>query len=191
MSVRRRPASGFGVLEVLVSAAILGVVVAATTACVTQALAERARQGVRRAAVSAAAAEIERLRALRFAPEPAPLGLDPDGVAPGSALGELFPHARPQCDGDDARCVVPDTPGDAVWFERTLRFPWGKMILESRFVEVTPAGLVTVCPEVGVDGWAVWSGESPPAGALLVLVTATVADRSWSFAVSATLASGA
>ena len=184
-------AAGFGVLEVVVSAAILGVVAAATTACVTQALAERAQQGVRRAAASAAAVEIERLRALRFAPEPPPSGLDSDGVAPGSALGELFPHARPQDDHDEALCVVPVVPGEATWFERTLRFTWGEVVLVSRFVEVTPTGFVAVCPEAGADGWAVWSGEAPPSGVLLVLATATLADRSWSFAVSTVLASGA
>lgn len=66
--MRLRPKSGFGVLEVVISAGVLGVIVAATTACVAQALAERARQSVRRDAAAAATAEIERLRSLRFAP---------------------------------------------------------------------------------------------------------------------------
>jgi hypothetical protein len=185
-----RSGGGFGVLEVLVSSAILGTVVVATTACVTQALAERADQHVRREAVAAVDAEVERLRALRFAPEPPPAGLDDDGLAPGSALGELFPHARPQDDHDAARCVTVGDSAGAVCFERVLRFDWGELVLSSRFVEVSPLGLVTVNPEVDDDGWAVWSGEEAPSGALAVVATAVLSDRSWSFAVTATLTEG-
>ncbi|HSL94921.1 MAG TPA: hypothetical protein VLA35_03230 [Thermoleophilia bacterium] len=176
--------SGFGVLEVVISAGVLGVIVAATTACVAEALAERARQGVRREAAVAAAAEAERLRALRFTPDPPPAGLDPDGLALGSALGELFPHARPACDCAAAHYVPADAAGEAGSFERLVARPWGTLRVVARFVDFTPAGLEAVQPVVGDDGWAVWSGEAPPSGALLALVTGTLADDSWSTSLS-------
>jgi len=182
--VRTGPKSGFGVLEVVVSAAILGVIVAATTACVAQALAERARQGVRREAVAAAAAEAEGLRALRFLPDPPPAGLDADGLAVGSALGELFPHARPAYDQPAAHYVPADAAGEAGSFERLVAVPWGTLRVVARFVDFTPAGVVHIQPVVGDDGWAVWSGEVPPSGALLAVVTATLADDSWSTSLS-------
>ena len=178
--MRRGPTSGFGVLEVVISAGVLGVIVAATTACVAQALAERAQQGIRREAAAAAAAEAERLRALRFLPDPSPAGLDPDGLAAGSALGVLFPHAQPACDQPAAHYVPADAAGDAGSFERLVARPWGTLRVVARFVEFTPVGVVTVQPVVGDDGWAVWSGEAPPSGALCAVVTAAVADGSWS-----------
>jgi len=188
--VRTGPKSGFGVLEVMISAGVLGVIVATTTACVTQALAERARQGVRREAAAAAAAEAERLRALRFIPEPPPAGLDPDGLAVGSALGELFPHARPSFDCAAAHYVPADAAGEAGSFERLVARPWGTLRVVARFVDLTPAGLVTVQPVVGDDGWAVWSGEAPPSGALLAVVTGMLADGSWSTSVSVLVVDG-
>jgi hypothetical protein len=172
------------VLEVVISAGVLGVIVAATTACVSQALAERARQGVRREAAAAAAAEAERLRALCFTPDPPPAGLDADGLAAGSALGEFFPHARPACDCAAAHYVPADAAGEAGSFERLVDRPWGTLRVEARFVDFTPAGLVAVQPVVGDDGWAVWSGEAPPSGALLAVVTAALADDSWSTSLS-------
>lgn len=188
--MRPGPKSGFGVLEVLISAGILGVVVAATTACVAQALAERARQGVRREAAAAATAEAERLRALRFIPDPAPAGLDPDGLASGSALGELFPHARPAYDQPAAHYVPADAAEEAGSFELLVDRPWGTLRVVARFVDFTPAGLVTVQPIAGDDGWAVWSGEAPSSGALLAVVTATVADDSWSTSLSVLVVDG-
>ncbi len=182
--MRRGPKSGFGVLEVVISAGVLGVIVAATTACVAQALAERARQGVRREAAAAVAAEAERLRALRLTPDPPPAGLDPGGLAAGSALGELFPHARPACDLSDAHYVPADAAGEVGSFERLVARPWGTLRVVARFVDFTPAGLVAVQPVVGDDGWAVWSGETPPSGALLARVTGTLADDSWSTSLS-------
>ncbi|MBN2203845.1 MAG: hypothetical protein JW767_02375 [Thermoleophilia bacterium] len=182
--MRPGPQSGFGVIDVVISAAVLGVIVAATTACVAQALAERARQGVRREAATAAAAEAERLRALRFIPDPAPAGLDPEGLAIGSALGELFPHARSAYDHPDAHYVPSDVAGEAGSFERVVVRPWGTIRVVARFVDVTAAGLVAVQPVVGDDGWAVWSGEAPPSGALVAVVTGTLADGSWSTSLS-------
>ena len=176
--------SGFGVLEVVISAGVLGVIVAATTACVAQALAERAQQGVRREAAAAAATEAERLRALRFIPDPPPAGLDPEGLAPGSALGELFPHARPACDCAAAHCVPAAGPGEVASFERLVARPWGTLSVVARFVDFTPAGVAPVQPVVGDDGWAVWSGETPPSRALLAVVTGTLADGSWSTSLS-------
>jgi len=183
-------ARGFGVLEVLVAATVLAVIVAATTLGVTQALAERARQGVRRAAAAAAATEAERLRALRFAPVPPPAGPDADGLAPGSALGELFPHARPGCDSITAYCVLPPGPGEVASFVRVVTLPWGTLVVRSRFVEFSPVGLVDVQPVVGDDGWAVWSGEPAPSGALLAVVRATIADGSWSTSLPVLVAEG-
>lgn len=188
MSLRRR--RGFGVLEVLAAGAVLAVIVAATTVCVSQALAQRARHGARRAAVAATAAEVERLRALRFAPETTPPGLDGDGLALGSALGELFPHARPSCDTTGAYCVLPTGPGEVVAFARVTTLPWGTLVVRSRFVEFTPAGFTDVQPVVGDEGWAVWSGAPAPSGALLAVVTATVGDGSWSTALPVVVAEG-
>jgi hypothetical protein len=184
------PRSGFGVLEVVISAGVLGVIVAATTACVAEALAERARQGVRREAAAAAAAEAERLRALRFTPDPPPAGLDPDGLAAGSALGELFPHARPACDCAAAHFVPPAAVGEAGSFERLVTRPWGTLRVVARFVDFAPAGLVTVEPLTGDDGWAVWSGATPPSSALLAVVSATLADDSWSTSLSVLVVDG-
>jgi hypothetical protein len=172
------------VLEVVISAGVLGVIVAATTACVAQALAERARQGVRREAATAAAAEAERLRALRLAPDSPPTGLEPDGLAAGSALGELFPHARPAFDQAAAHYVPADAATAVGSFERLAARPWGTLRVVARFVDFTPAGLVAVQPAVGDDGWAVWSDEAPPSGALLACVTGTLADGSWSTSLS-------
>lgn len=185
-----RRARGFGVIEVVSAGAVLAVIVAATTACVSQALAERARQATHRAAAAAAAAEVERLRALRFAPEPPPVGLDGDGLAPGSALGELFPHARPSCDTVTAYCVPPAGPGEAAAFERLVSTPWGGLVVRSRFVEFTPAGLVDVQPVVGDDGWAVWSGAPAPSGGLFAVVTAAVGDGSWSTSLTVLVTEG-
>lgn len=188
--MRAGPKPGFGVLEVVISAGVLGVIVAATTACVAQALAERARQGVRREAATAATAEAERLRALRFTPDPLPAGLEPDGLAPGSALGELFPHARPACDLIAAHCVPAVVPGEVASFERLVARPWGTLSVVARFVDFTPAGVAAVQPVVGDDGWAVWSGAAAPSGALLAVVTGTLADGSWSTAVSVLVVKG-
>jgi prepilin-type N-terminal cleavage/methylation domain-containing protein len=196
---RRR---GFGLIEVTIATSLLGVVVAATTACLQVALAERATTELRQKAVDAATAELHRVQALRFMPSgdtTPPEAVAPgegqgdaltdgadageaearDSLVPGSAVGELFPHARPDLNTPTALCRPPAAPDQTASFVRSIRFDWGELELASSFATLTEAGWRPATVDIGEQGWAVWDDLVPPGEALIVTVQARPINGAW------------
>ena len=160
-----RPQSGLTLLEVIAATAIVLVTVAAvTTATVTAARAGgRAQDSA--AADAVLLAEAARLRALPFfVPLPPDWPTRRVAAAP-SAVGELFPHADPALNADDARFLA--TGAQAGAFETRVAAN-GHEIRRIAWMASCDASGWRCAPVMALEGWRGWGAAAMPAEALLV-----------------------
>jgi len=161
----------------MIATVVLLTTVAAGSGVVLTCLAGRAQTEAVGAAEGVLQQDVERLASLPFsAASPPAVAAPPEGTGEVArdVVGELFPHSRSDRN-EESRYYV-----DAGGSEDE---PAGSFVTRVRRgdVRLTRVARFVVAPDWRVlasnalDGWAVWYGDAPPAGALAVHFTA-IAD---------------
>lgn len=160
------------------AAALILMTVTVVTAVVGAATKGASRLEVTSSADRALRSEVACLRALSYCAASFPAVSSPvalDGLAAPDVVQDLFPHARPDCNTTTDYWVgAAETDEVPAGSFVTRREREGVLIIRvARFATGDDEPL----PATAVAGWAVWDAAAPPAGSLLVRLSAVRGDR--------------
>jgi hypothetical protein len=176
VAVRQRTEAAFTLVEVMVAASLLLLTVTCVTPLLTDSLSAGHRSGHGDEAGWIAESRLEWLRSLPFAP---PRPLSASEAPPGACIvGEVFPHADPVRNTDDAYVVLADTDDwPAGTFVTMHALPDGfTMTTGCRFAVAGPDGLTSLAPAL-LAGYDAADGDELPSGVLLATVVVTWTER--------------
>jgi type II secretory pathway pseudopilin PulG len=168
----KRREAAFTLVEVMVAASLLLLTVTCVTPLLTGSLSAGHRSGRGDEAGRIAESRLEFLRSLPFAP---PRPLSPSEAPPGACVvGEVFPHADPARNTDDAYVVLADTDDwPAGTFVTMHALPDGfTMTTGCRFAVAGADGLTPLAP-VLLAGYEAADADELPSGVLLVTMVVT------------------
>ena len=149
-------------LEATVAVAVLALGWLSVASVVHVSLGAEAGLAVRRAASEALDAECARLRALAFFRRSGGPGLGPS-----SLLTEVFPHARPWLNADEAAYSA-----EAGEFRTAGEVQGLRLSRTAQFRGAAGSGLEPL-PAAAELGWAVWDASRPPAAIVSVRLAVT------------------